>query len=170
MDSDGDYEPDQLGDEAYDEYERTPGGKRIKAGGYQLTNVLKLPRATTYSTQALYGPSRPRARHTSVVAHAMYRPGARRGYRPRTRVPTRYVMPPLARAPRHASCALDVVWPESKQIGLIDSIFRNFYVPPVIFGMSGLGRPLLWPDPDSQWLISTRTARNRRRALTGNKG
>ncbi|RDX50683.1 hypothetical protein OH76DRAFT_1482098 [Lentinus brumalis] len=26
-----------------------------------------------------------------------------------------------------------VVWPESKQIGLIDSIFRNFYVPPVIF-------------------------------------
>ncbi|KAI0808272.1 hypothetical protein C8Q74DRAFT_1189283 [Fomes fomentarius] len=26
-----------------------------------------------------------------------------------------------------------VVWPEAKQIGLIDSIFRNFYVPPVIF-------------------------------------
>ncbi|KAH0827513.1 hypothetical protein J3R83DRAFT_4226 [Lanmaoa asiatica] len=29
----------------------------------------------------------------------------------------------------------DVVWPESKQIGLIDSIFRNFYVPPVIFAI-----------------------------------
>jgi uncharacterized protein with ParB-like and HNH nuclease domain len=28
-----------------------------------------------------------------------------------------------------------VVWPESKQIGLIDSIFRNFYVPPVIFAV-----------------------------------
>ncbi|KAI0776998.1 hypothetical protein BD413DRAFT_524648 [Trametes elegans] len=27
----------------------------------------------------------------------------------------------------------DVVWPDNKQIGLIDSIFRNFYVPPVIF-------------------------------------
>ena len=27
----------------------------------------------------------------------------------------------------------DVVWPESKQIGIIDSIFRNFYIPPVIF-------------------------------------
>ncbi|EIW52994.1 uncharacterized protein TRAVEDRAFT_134468 [Trametes versicolor FP-101664 SS1] len=27
----------------------------------------------------------------------------------------------------------DVVWPDTKQIGLIDSIFRNFYVPPVIF-------------------------------------
>ncbi|KAH8105329.1 hypothetical protein BXZ70DRAFT_1004839 [Cristinia sonorae] len=27
----------------------------------------------------------------------------------------------------------DVVWPETKQTGLIDSLFRNFYVPPVIF-------------------------------------
>ncbi|KAF9258648.1 hypothetical protein L218DRAFT_824021, partial [Marasmius fiardii PR-910] len=27
----------------------------------------------------------------------------------------------------------DVVWSTQKQIGLIDSIFRNFYVPPVIF-------------------------------------
>ncbi|KAH9850438.1 hypothetical protein C2E23DRAFT_887336 [Lenzites betulinus] len=27
----------------------------------------------------------------------------------------------------------DVVWPDSKQSGLIDSIFRNFFVPPVIF-------------------------------------
>ncbi|KAF8514161.1 hypothetical protein JB92DRAFT_3096266 [Gautieria morchelliformis] len=29
----------------------------------------------------------------------------------------------------------DVVWPEVKQIGLIDSIFRNFYIPPVIFAV-----------------------------------
>lgn len=28
----------------------------------------------------------------------------------------------------------DVVWSESKQVGLIDSILRNFYIPPVIFG------------------------------------
>ncbi|KAF8574234.1 hypothetical protein K439DRAFT_1372949 [Ramaria rubella] len=28
----------------------------------------------------------------------------------------------------------DVVWSEAKQVGLIDSIFRNFYVPPIIFG------------------------------------
>src|SRR5262245_52125193 len=27
----------------------------------------------------------------------------------------------------------DVVWPEHKQIGVIDSIIRNFYLPPVIF-------------------------------------
>ncbi|EPS97903.1 hypothetical protein FOMPIDRAFT_17561, partial [Fomitopsis schrenkii] len=27
----------------------------------------------------------------------------------------------------------DVVWPETKQSGLIDSILRNYYIPPVIF-------------------------------------
>jgi len=30
---------------------------------------------------------------------------------------------------------VDVVWPESKQIMIIDSIFRNFYIPPVIFSV-----------------------------------
>ncbi|KIP04420.1 hypothetical protein PHLGIDRAFT_129517 [Phlebiopsis gigantea 11061_1 CR5-6] len=29
----------------------------------------------------------------------------------------------------------DVVWPVAKQIGLIDSVFRNFYIPPVIFSV-----------------------------------
>jgi uncharacterized protein with ParB-like and HNH nuclease domain len=29
----------------------------------------------------------------------------------------------------------DIVWPEVKQIGLIDSIFRNFYIPPVVFAV-----------------------------------
>jgi hypothetical protein len=28
----------------------------------------------------------------------------------------------------------DVVWAESKQIGLIDSVIRNYYIPPLIFG------------------------------------
>ncbi|KAI0052779.1 hypothetical protein FA95DRAFT_1579796 [Auriscalpium vulgare] len=30
----------------------------------------------------------------------------------------------------------DVVWPEPKQVGLIDSVFRNYYVPPVIFAVT----------------------------------
>ncbi|KAH7922254.1 hypothetical protein BV22DRAFT_1017693 [Leucogyrophana mollusca] len=30
----------------------------------------------------------------------------------------------------------DVVWPESKQSGLIDSILRNYYMPPIIFAVS----------------------------------
>ncbi|EIM84991.1 uncharacterized protein STEHIDRAFT_60774, partial [Stereum hirsutum FP-91666 SS1] len=29
----------------------------------------------------------------------------------------------------------DVVWKEEKQIGLVDSIFRNYYIPPVIFAV-----------------------------------
>ncbi|XP_006456991.1 hypothetical protein AGABI2DRAFT_122864 [Agaricus bisporus var. bisporus H97] len=33
----------------------------------------------------------------------------------------------------------DVVWPEAKQIGLVDSIFRNFYIPPVIFAVNAYG-------------------------------
>ena len=28
----------------------------------------------------------------------------------------------------------DIVWSEAKQSGLIDSILRNFYIPPVLFG------------------------------------
>lgn len=46
--------------EADDEYydELAPGGKRSeKDDGYILRNVLKLPRTTTYTTQALYGRS-----------------------------------------------------------------------------------------------------------------
>ncbi|KAF8205051.1 hypothetical protein BJ912DRAFT_20715 [Pholiota molesta] len=29
----------------------------------------------------------------------------------------------------------DVVWTEAKQVGLIDSLFRNFFIPPVIFAV-----------------------------------
>ncbi|KAI9462077.1 hypothetical protein HD554DRAFT_2027786 [Boletus coccyginus] len=28
----------------------------------------------------------------------------------------------------------DVVWQEEKQSGLIDSVLRNYYIPPIIFG------------------------------------
>ncbi|KAF9220669.1 hypothetical protein BS17DRAFT_786932 [Gyrodon lividus] len=84
-------------DESYDELGPTSSGKRAKGSGYQLKNVLKLPRATTYSTQALYDQI-----HAGDID----------------------LEPEYQR---------DVVWPESKQIGLVDSILRNFYVPPVIF-------------------------------------
>lgn len=30
----------------------------------------------------------------------------------------------------------DVVWQEEKQSGLIDSVLRNYYIPPIIFGTS----------------------------------
>jgi hypothetical protein len=40
---------------------------------------------------------------------------------------------------------IDVVWSEIKQIGLIDSIFRNFYIPPIIFGSPYYKLILLFP-------------------------
>ncbi|KAG2155210.1 uncharacterized protein EDB93DRAFT_1129448 [Suillus bovinus] len=86
------------GDEYHDEFE-LGGGKRSEKddGGYILRNVLKLPRATTYTTQALY---------EQIVGNDIN------------------LEPEYQR---------DVVWPEAKQVGLIDSILRNFYIPPVIF-------------------------------------
>lgn len=30
---------------------------------------------------------------------------------------------------------LDIVWNEEKQTWLIDSLFHNYYIPPIIFGM-----------------------------------
>lgn len=44
--------------------------------------------------------------------------------------------PILSRTDFNSKGLSDVVWPESKQIGLIDSIFRNFYIPPVIFAVA----------------------------------
>jgi hypothetical protein len=41
-----------------------------------------------------------------------------------------FFVPNVPLHPRH----VDVVWSEQKQIGLIDSVFRNYYIPPIIFG------------------------------------
>lgn len=66
-------------------------------GGYRIKKALKVPRATTYTAQALYD----QIHNCDINLEPEYQ--------------------------------RDVVWPESKQIGIIDSIFRNFYIPPVIF-------------------------------------
>ncbi|KAG6886711.1 hypothetical protein C0992_002709 [Termitomyces sp. T32_za158] len=69
-------------------------------GGYRIRNALKVPRATTYTAQALYDQM-----HSDDIK----------------------LDPEYQR---------DVVWPDTKMVGLIDSIFRNFYVPPVIFSVA----------------------------------
>ncbi|KAG5642842.1 hypothetical protein DXG03_002048 [Asterophora parasitica] len=68
-------------------------------GGYQIRNVLKVPRATTYTAQALYD----QIRRSEITLDTSYQ--------------------------------RDVVWPDTKMIGLIDSVLRNLYVPPVIFAV-----------------------------------
>ncbi|OBZ72931.1 hypothetical protein A0H81_07184 [Grifola frondosa] len=66
---------------------------------YRIRGALKVPRATTYTTQSLYD---------QIISEDIG---------------------------LNAEYQRDVVWPDAKQIGLIDSIFRNFYVPPVIFAV-----------------------------------
>ncbi|KAK0462412.1 uncharacterized protein EV420DRAFT_1185626 [Desarmillaria tabescens] len=67
---------------------------------YRLSNALKVPRATTYTAQALY---------EQIISNDIdLDPEYQRGD----------------------------VWTESKQTGLIDSILRNFYIPPVIFAVN----------------------------------
>lgn len=42
----------------------------------------------------------------------------------------------VARAPAFPADPVgDVVWPEQKQIKVLDSIWRNYYVPPVVFAV-----------------------------------
>ncbi|KAF8263618.1 hypothetical protein EI94DRAFT_1703872 [Lactarius quietus] len=51
-----------------------------------------------------------------------------------------YTITQALRPPRSTSYSVrslyDVVWAESKQIGLIDSVIRNYYIPPLIFAVS----------------------------------
>jgi hypothetical protein len=58
MDSDGSYS--DLTDLDSDDYKekpskKKPNGTAQKSGGYKIKNALKVPRATTYTAQALYG-------------------------------------------------------------------------------------------------------------------
>ncbi|KAG6865081.1 hypothetical protein C0991_005225 [Blastosporella zonata] len=74
-------------------------GRASSPGHYRIRNALKVPRATTYTTQALYD----QIHNDDIKLDPEYQ--------------------------------RDVVWPDTKMIGLIDSVFRNFYVPPVIFSV-----------------------------------
>ncbi|KAJ8501615.1 hypothetical protein ONZ45_g12096 [Pleurotus djamor] len=96
----------EISDDDDGDYGQTSKGKGKKAvksedaDGYRIRHALKVPRATTYTAQALYE----QIHNNDIDLNPEYQ--------------------------------RDVVWPESKQIGLIDSIFRNFYIPPVIFAVT----------------------------------
>lgn len=32
-------------------------------------------------------------------------------------------------------CPLDIVWTENKQMKLVDSLYHNYYVPPIVFAI-----------------------------------
>ncbi|KAJ7235709.1 hypothetical protein B0H12DRAFT_1141128 [Mycena haematopus] len=79
---------------------KTRGKRKSKNGEYRISGALTAPRATTYSTEALY-----KQIHNGDIN----------------------LEPEYQR---------EVVWPETKQIGIIDSILRNFYIPPIIFAVN----------------------------------
>jgi hypothetical protein len=62
MNSDDDFS-DLTDLDSDDEYKAKPkkktGPKAAKDGGYRIKNALKVPRATTYTAQSLYGEKRP---------------------------------------------------------------------------------------------------------------
>ena len=50
-------------------------------------------------------------------------------------ISTRYHPPTFRVKISNSPRSLDVVWPKAKQIGLIGSIFQNFYIPPIVFAV-----------------------------------
>jgi len=133
---DGDYS-DYSDVEGEEEYKSSRGKKSSKApqkGGYSIRNALKVPRATTYTAQALYGAILA-AFTININVTSFYfqtRSIAQISTLSRSIREVGIQFLPLPR-PRLIIAMIAVVWPEAKQIGIIDSILRNFYIPPVIF-------------------------------------
>ncbi|KIK82235.1 hypothetical protein PAXRUDRAFT_724082 [Paxillus rubicundulus Ve08.2h10] len=87
---------------------------------YRITNVLRAPRTTQYTAKSLYGapPNRKRSFlwwfNVSLLTDQI-------------------IENAIDLDPEYQR---DVVWHEEKQSGLIDSILRNYYIPPVIFAVA----------------------------------
>ena len=107
-------------------------GKQSAKDSFILKNTLRPPRSVSYTTKWLHGGMNLRLSNQSpkpvflsdqlTLQHIDLDPE----YQVlSTLEPTdSFLIVPQQR---------DVVWPESKQMGLIDSIFHNFYIPPIIF-------------------------------------
>lgn len=105
-----------------------------QCSAYNVTNPLRPPRSTNYSVRSLYGifsilffsffcsPASEQIIDGTINLDPDYQRGAL--WLPRSCSSCRWYTP------------LDIVWSEQKQIGLIDSVFRNYYIPPIIFGLS----------------------------------
>lgn len=81
------------------ETEATGSKSRKAAKSYVIRHALQVPRATTYTTQALFA----QIHNNDIDLEPEYQ--------------------------------REVVWTDDKQIRLIDSILRNYYIPPIIFAV-----------------------------------
>ncbi|KAI6152714.1 hypothetical protein EDD17DRAFT_1491150 [Pisolithus thermaeus] len=87
---------------------------------YKIKNVLRAPRTTQYTTKSLYGMySMPRVLpQRSSICNV-----------------DQIIDNSVDLDPEYQR-GNDVVWSDEKQSGLIDSILRNYYMPPIIFAVS----------------------------------
>jgi hypothetical protein len=114
------------------------GSGKEKDGGYKIRNALKVPRATTYTAQALHGTKL--SYHVAFSEHVFWQNKFTHAISTwslstsevRSFFDTVAVVGEVDFWIRFA----DVVWSEGKQIGIIDSVFRNFYIPPIIFAVN----------------------------------
>ncbi|EED83309.1 predicted protein [Postia placenta Mad-698-R] len=109
MSDDSDFSEDEIPLSASKHSTRASGKLKDDADeGYRITGALKVPRAASYTTQALYGAS------------------------PLCFSRVLYLYSSLDRVEQMLNEDINLC--PDYQRGIIDSIFRNFYVPPVIFG------------------------------------
>lgn len=120
------------GDEALSLITRGSRGKQPAKDAFTLKNTLRPPRSVSYTTKWLHGAAKLRLtkRSSKVIFLTDQLTLQHIDLDPEYQVlPIRKPADPfLTVLPQR-----DVVWPEVKQIGLIDSIFHNFYIPPIIF-------------------------------------
>ncbi|TFY60418.1 hypothetical protein EVG20_g7415, partial [Dentipellis fragilis] len=112
--SDKEDDRDELDDDLLEEEE-----DELDAMVFKIRRSLGQPQARSFTTQQLHN--------------------TRERHRPLSTLPARYVPFPSLPRPRLTPDAFatrpDIVWPVNKQVEIIDSIFHNFYVPPVIFAV-----------------------------------
>jgi hypothetical protein len=109
--------------------------ENIDPAVFSIRNALEQPDARVYTTLELHSKlSALRGEGAKAVNGHTYSPNSQRENRPQPAIPTR-----CAKIDFLATFSLtrrqDVVWPTGKQMEIIDSLFHNFYVPPVIFAV-----------------------------------
>ena len=99
---------------------------------YTITQALRPPRSTSYSVRSLYG-NPPISFSPYTLTHSFPEQIVDGGINLDPDYQRGAHSVPIVRE-KESYTRLDVVWAESKQIGLIDSVIRNYYIPPLIFG------------------------------------
>jgi hypothetical protein len=115
--------------------ESAVANENIDPAVFSIRNALEQPDASVYTTLELHSKlSVLRGEDAKAVNGHTYSPNSQRENRPQPAIPTRWAIVDFL-AMFSLTRREDVVWPTGKQMEIIDSLFHNFYVPPVIFAV-----------------------------------